>query len=75
MIFEDATALGMVICSFSLFLNASSVANQILIVQSETRTKLGKHLTEDGKAPPEEKTEEQLWQEQAYTAMLEEEDS
>ena len=56
------------------FLNASSVADQILVVQSETRTKLGKHLTEDGKAPPEEKTEEQLWQEQAYAAMLEEED-
>ena len=52
-------------------LNASSVADQILQMQGEARTKRGVELDED--APPPHKTEEELWQEQAYEMMMAEE--
>ena len=52
-------------------LNASSVADQILQMQGEARTKRGVELDED--APPPHKTEEELWQEQAYETMMAEE--
>ena len=52
-------------------LNASSVADQILQMQGEARTKRGVEL--EGDAPPPEKTEEELWQEEAYAAMMAEE--
>merc|ERR1711871_1238068 len=52
-------------------LNASSVADQILQMQGEARTKRGVEL--EGDAPPPEKTEEEIWQEQAYAMMMAEE--
>ena len=54
------------------FINASSVADQIILMQSEERTKKGIVLGED--PPPREKTQEEIWQEEAYAAMLAEED-
>ena len=53
------------------YLNASSVADQILQMQGEARTKRGVEL--EGDAPPRDKTEEELWQEEAYAMMMAEE--